>query len=515
MRETASWSCPAPDALDGGIALKPRQRLVGAGPPVRDAGTAAPSLTNTDPGRLDGDAVRLADRHDGPQPADRRHRARRDLRPRRHDARRSPATTSRPQHDLHARLPHPAVQRPDDRAGRRHPDQRRPAQRLGGDHGRRRARAREAHDHAATTSTTPTAATASTSAPRAPRRSRATIAGNDVRELRAGRRPRVGPRDRAADPRARRASSRASTTTARPGWATTRTSASGPSGADSEGDLRQPASGPSSMRVDGHAQHLHAHARAAAASRPTASSSCRMGDGSRGARRGPRQHASPARPATSSSSSRSARTRACGCAWTASSRRGSTGFSGTGIGDTVVIPGNNADCLIAASGGAGNTVDLDRAPQRADRLREQRPDVRLGGRQRAGPDARAAPRRQRLDDHRQPRRQPADRQRRGARPSSRVKVERTDLARQPRHRLDARRTSSAEDLGTTRSAMIDLGGGAARLGGRQLPGRRPARRRRRRLRRRARAQLVGLGVRAGTGPRRRRRRRARQRQPAA
>lgn len=36
----------------------------------------------------------------------------------------------------------------------------------------------------------------------------------------------------------------------------------------------------------------------------------------------------------------------------------SSGFSGTGIGDTVVIPGNDADCVIAASGGAGNQVDL-------------------------------------------------------------------------------------------------------------------------------------------------------------
>jgi hypothetical protein len=36
----------------------------------------------------------------------------------------------------------------------------------------------------------------------------------------------------------------------------------------------------------------------------------------------------------------------------------STGFGGSGFGDTVIIPGNNGDCLIAASGGAGNTVDL-------------------------------------------------------------------------------------------------------------------------------------------------------------
>lgn len=37
---------------------------------------------------------------------------------------------------------------------------------------------------------------------------------------------------------------------------------------------------------------------------------------------------------------------------------GSTGFSGSGFGDTVIIPGNNGDCLIAASGGARNAVDL-------------------------------------------------------------------------------------------------------------------------------------------------------------
>jgi hypothetical protein len=36
----------------------------------------------------------------------------------------------------------------------------------------------------------------------------------------------------------------------------------------------------------------------------------------------------------------------------------STGFAGSGIGDTVLIPGNNGDCVIAASGGAGNVVDL-------------------------------------------------------------------------------------------------------------------------------------------------------------
>ena len=56
---------PAPRAtapLDGGIALKPGQRLVGGGPPVVGAGNLAalPALTNTRTDHLDGDGVRLA-----------------------------------------------------------------------------------------------------------------------------------------------------------------------------------------------------------------------------------------------------------------------------------------------------------------------------------------------------------------------------------------------------------------------------------------------------------------------
>lgn len=49
-------------ALDGGIQLKARQRLVGAGPAVGAEGTRdlAPRVTNTDGSRLNGDAVRLA-----------------------------------------------------------------------------------------------------------------------------------------------------------------------------------------------------------------------------------------------------------------------------------------------------------------------------------------------------------------------------------------------------------------------------------------------------------------------
>jgi len=50
-------------ALDGGIRLKRRQRLIGAGAAVTAAARdRAPRLTNTDPSRVDGDAVRLARR---------------------------------------------------------------------------------------------------------------------------------------------------------------------------------------------------------------------------------------------------------------------------------------------------------------------------------------------------------------------------------------------------------------------------------------------------------------------
>lgn len=51
---------PATGVLDGGILLKPGQTLRGSGPSVWTAGTTAPRLTNTTT-RLSGDAVRVAD----------------------------------------------------------------------------------------------------------------------------------------------------------------------------------------------------------------------------------------------------------------------------------------------------------------------------------------------------------------------------------------------------------------------------------------------------------------------
>ncbi len=51
---------PAAGALDGGLRLKANQQLRGAGGSVQTAGTVAPRLTNTTT-RLSGDAIRLAD----------------------------------------------------------------------------------------------------------------------------------------------------------------------------------------------------------------------------------------------------------------------------------------------------------------------------------------------------------------------------------------------------------------------------------------------------------------------
>lgn len=142
---------------------------------------------------------------------------------------------------------------------------------------------------------------------------------------------------------------------------------------------------------------------------------------------------------------------------------GSTGFGGSGFGNTVVIPGNNADCLLAASGGAGNRIDLvvedseltdcanngltfgsavangrgsteslDLAIDRSEITGNGGANVRIGNV--AGLDRLSA------------------------------KIERTDLS-------DSRGIGSGfanvavEDLGNTGSAVIDLGGGPLGSGG--------------------------------------------------
>lgn len=136
---------------------------------------------------------------------------------------------------------------------------------------------------------------------------------------------------------------------------------------------------------------------------------------------------------------------------------GSTGFAGSGFGDTVIIPGNNGDCLLAASGGAGNLVDL--------RVRDTvltdcaNNGLTFGSAVANGEGPTAA---LQLDL--------ADSRITGNRGGSlrignlselerlEVKVARTDLS-------DSHGTAStpanltAEELGTTRHAVIDLGGG--------------------------------------------------------
>lgn len=137
---------------------------------------------------------------------------------------------------------------------------------------------------------------------------------------------------------------------------------------------------------------------------------------------------------------------------------GSTGFAESGFGDTLIIPGNNGDCLIAASGGAGNLVDL--------RVRDTtltdcaNNGLTLGS---AVANGSGPTRELRLDVE-------------GSRITGNrggnlrignlselellaVKVQRTDLS----HSHGTTSTPAnvtAEDLGTTRRAMIDLGGGA-------------------------------------------------------
>ena len=136
---------------------------------------------------------------------------------------------------------------------------------------------------------------------------------------------------------------------------------------------------------------------------------------------------------------------------------GSTGFAGSGFGDTVLIPGNNGDCLIAASGGAGNVVDLRVRDSALTNCANNGLTLGSAVANGAGPTTEL-----RLDL--------ADSQIIGNRGGNlrignltelgrlAVRIERTDLS-------DSRGTSSTpanltvEELGSTGEAVIDLGGG--------------------------------------------------------
>ena len=135
----------------------------------------------------------------------------------------------------------------------------------------------------------------------------------------------------------------------------------------------------------------------------------------------------------------------------------STGFSGSGFGDTVLIPGNNGDCLLAASGGAGNVVDL--------RMRETtlsdcaNNGLTLGS---AVANGEGPTSELRLDV--------ADSRITGNQGGNlrignltdlgllAVKIERTDLS-DSAGATSTPANLTVEELGTTADAMIDLGGG--------------------------------------------------------
>jgi hypothetical protein len=136
---------------------------------------------------------------------------------------------------------------------------------------------------------------------------------------------------------------------------------------------------------------------------------------------------------------------------------GSTGFSGTGYGDTVVIPGNNSDCLISASGGAGNTVDLIVRRSTLTNCADNGLTFGSAVANGSGPTTEL-----RLDV--------ADSTITGNHAGNlrignltdlgrlRVKVQRTNLSRS-RGVGTTPANLTAQELGTTRDAIIDLGGG--------------------------------------------------------
>ena len=331
--------------------------------------------------------------------------------------------------------------------GAGHPDQRGPPQRLGRDHGRRRARPQPRHDQRQ-----PRARRRLRRRHRRPRIGSRAGSGADQGQPHPrsapGRRPGVDPRDRPADARPQPPRARASIATASTDSATTRTPAPA---------RRAPTPRASSSTRSGR--------RGCAPRSPATPTRTRPGRGGFSANGlefvsmddGPRALVE-VRDSTFSGppgdvieqlalgTNARLRLRLTDVVATAS-----TGFGGSGFGDTVIIPGNNGDCLIAASGGAGNVVDAAGPRQRADRLRQQRAHARLRGRQRRGADHRAAARPRRLADHRQPRRQPADRQPHRARAARASRSSARDLA-------DSQGTASTpanltvEELGSTAEA---------------------------------------------------------------
>jgi hypothetical protein len=340
---------PAANALDGGIALKPRQRLIGA------AATrgAAPRITNTDRARLNGDAVRLADGvtvrnleivaplRGGIYGED---VARATITG--NDVSGHNTSCTRGFHIPPFNVPTlvPGVGVPIS-AGLHNGwagimiDVKRGTSKLGiHDNRVHDAECGDGIDIRAS-------GTASV---------RATIAGNDVRELREG--PDfesilafgLQTRDSARLVARLDANHQA-------GLGNDEDLGVGPTGADSEGIFINP-TGPSSMRVTV-TRNTYTHVAGRGGFSANGLEFVSMGNGSRALVevRDSSFSGTPGDVLEQLALGTNGRLRLRLDRVVATK---STGFAGSGYGDTIVIPGNNGDCLVAASGGAGNTVDL-------------------------------------------------------------------------------------------------------------------------------------------------------------
>jgi hypothetical protein len=445
--------------LDGGIRLKPRQHLIGAGPSVvavpRDQ---APRVRNTDPARLDGDAVRLAGgvtvRNlvvDGAvrggiygSGVDRATITGNDV---------SGHNTSC------ARGFHiPPFNVPTIARGVGIPireglhngwaaimvDVSRGSSRLG-------IRGNHVHDSDCGDGIDVRASgTANV---------RATISGNDVRELRQGEDFEsvlaFGLQTRDTSRLVARLDGNRQS-----GLGNDEDLGAGPTGADSEGLFFNP-SGPSSMRVTV-TRNTYTHTPGRGGFSANGLEFVAMGDGPRAlvTVRDSTFSKTPGDVIEQFALGTNARLRMRLDRVTAS---GSTGFAGSGVGDTVVIPANDSDCLVSASGGAGNTVDL--IVRRSTLTDCANNGLTFGSAVANG----SGPTSALLLDV-------ADSTITGNRAGNlrigniaaldllSVKVERTDLSRGS-GTGSTPANLTAEDLGSTRRSTIDLGGGPLRSAG--------------------------------------------------
>lgn len=446
---------PAPTPLDGGIRLKARQTLNGAGPAVGTLGADAPAprLVNRDPQRLDGDVVRLADgvvvRNLRITAAARggiygRNVTRVTLTGNDVSGFNASCTPGFliPPFNVPTTIPGVGVPISEGLhngwAGIM----------VDADHGivKLTVNRNRVHDSECGDGIDVRASGTATMDAR--------IGGNDVRELRQGDEFEsvlafgLQTRDRSRLV-ARLDDNRQS------GLGNDEDVGAGPSGADSEGVFVNP-TGPSTLRATV-TRNRYTHTPGRGGFSANGLEFVSMGDGSRGlvTVRDSTFSGTPGDVIEQLALGTNARLRLRLERVTAT---GSTGFSGSGFGDTVVIPGNNSDCVIAASGGAGNTVDLKVRDTTLTNCANN--GLTFGS---AGVNGQGPTKEIRLDI--------ADSRIVGHRAASlrvgnvaalerlSVKIERTDLSNSRGQGANLANLV-AEDLGTTGRARIDFGGGA-------------------------------------------------------